>query len=174
MCYILSDKSSKEPKYLPVMPPQEKLAEPVADKKDSVAESKEQQVQSSEKDMSELRKLQKVLDEATNSNNLPKAELQDLTNKICKAQSPGNVAAGKPENCMQYLMTVACDLSKLISHIKAKGGIEVNPFLAKVCPDFPAFCLEFFTHMIVNESGQQHIDSINFFKDCLLEVLSAD
>lgn len=111
----------------------------------------------------------------TSAASLPKSELVDLTTKICKAQSPTNVPAGLPENCMQYLMTVASDLSKLIGHIKGMAAVtDLKSYFVTVCPNMSAFCLEFFTHLVVNESGQTHTDAINFFKDCLLEMLSPE
>jgi hypothetical protein len=36
------------------------------------------------------------------------------------------------------------------------------------------FCLEYFTRLIVNESGSVQADSIRFLKECLLDIVSPD
>lgn len=72
---------------------------------------------------------------------------------------------------MQYLITVATDLSKLISYIKSLNYSEFNNTF-KQLPSVSDFCLEYFTRMIVNETGQVRNDAINFFRDVLIDLLS--
>jgi len=72
---------------------------------------------------------------------------------------------------MQYLITVAGDLSKLISYVKSLKYTELNDTF-KQQVSVADFCLEYFTRMIVNETGQVRADAINFFKDVLIDLLS--
>jgi hypothetical protein len=48
---------------------------------------------------------------------LSKADLTDLSTKINKAQAMPSKDS-KPSECSQYMIAVACDLSKLINFIK--------------------------------------------------------
>ena len=37
-----------------------------------------------------------------------------------------------------------------------------------------SFCLQYFTHLVVNDTDRIQDDSINFIKDCLLEFFSPE
>ena len=74
---------------------------------------------------------------------------------------------------MQYMITIANDLSKLISHIKGQN-VAIKPNFEKQCSSIADFCLEYFTRLVVNEQGPVQTDSIKFLKECLLELITLE
>jgi hypothetical protein len=75
---------------------------------------------------------------------------------------------------MQYLVTLASDLAKLIVFIKDLKCLDLKHFFSQEVANMPEFCLEFFTTLVVNEAGPVAKNAINFFKECLLDLLSPD
>jgi len=100
-------------------------------------------------------------------------EIHELANSIKKNQV-GASGDSKPEECLEYLVTVACDLTKLVNHISATKTLNMRAHFLKVTDSLPKLCLDLFRHFIVNESGSPRAEMIKFIKECMFSMMTAE
>lgn len=157
---MISSKGAKVTKYLPVVnaeapSPQEEAPTTTAAKtvSEPVVAAETNTVASQEREISDLNRLQLAMSNYMVNNQ--RKEIPDLAKKIYNTQL--TVKAGsavKPEvDCLHYLVTVANDLSKLIHHIKTVNQVDdLSPYFKKSCANITDFCLDYFEHLVVNET----------------------
>lgn len=120
--HVLSLPNQKPQKFIPVQPENDAV---------TVAKTVCDIVQ--DKDLSILKQHQKALAQLVQDSNVFKSELEELTSDICKVQKKNRMAT--TDHCLQYLVTVASDLSKLILHIQNLDCCDLKQFFAAQVPD---------------------------------------
>jgi len=108
--------------------------------------------------------------------------LVDVINNIKKNQeSPAAASNEAPfSGSLQYFMQVAYDITRLLRSIKSRkqlsqtvirqlfGTLEVDGLnLAEIC-------LDFFTHLIVNEHSSSSGDAVKFIRNCVIPLMSVE
>lgn len=99
-----------------------------------------------------------------------KSDVQGLAGRVSSAQLPTESKSARPG--LQYFMTIAVDLCKLVHHVKQESSEDLKPYFDAVTPNIKDFCLSFFNCMVVHESGKTATDSIAFIRNCLYELMT--
>ena len=122
------------------------------------------------KNESTLKLLQAELQGKLASNSM---EIHELANSIKKNQVAAS-ADSKPEECLEYLVTVACDLTRLVNQISATKTVNMRTHFLKVTDSLPKLCLSLFRHFIVNESGSPRAEMIKFLNECMFSMMTKE
>ena len=67
-------------------------------------------------------------------------EIHELANSIKKIQVAAS-GDSKPEECLEYLVTVACDLTRLVNQISATKTVNLRTHFLKVTDSLPKLCI---------------------------------
>lgn len=73
------------------------------------------------------------------------------------------------KDSLEYLVTIASDITKLIMYAKTcNGEVNLRTHFSKVNSDLAKVCLQLFSQFVVNETGRTRDEMITFLNTCFL------